>query len=338
VRSALGGSKLPPWSGDFVLDERRVIVGTPVHAPGHRPRFEGVVMKRTSVASAVVLLSVVLASSACVTTRAEGDQLRADVDALKDETAQLQKELTDIRARESGRVEKLGKRVAELEGTLSSLRQADADAGVQLEKVVAEVQALRGEIETAQHEIGQQKATVESILARPPVAVATAVTAPKVQEDASRPLQLGGVDVPADARGHYDFAKRFYDEKRFAIAAEAFDLFLSRHAREEDLLDNAAYWKAESFYQLAAQATDKSGREKAYKQAILSYQRVLESPRSEKADGALLKIGLSFEQLGFADEARVFYEELIAKHAKSPLVGDARKRLAALKTPPKKKR
>ncbi|MBM4282275.1 MAG: hypothetical protein FJ137_16485 [Deltaproteobacteria bacterium] len=283
-------------------------------------------------------LALLVAVPGCVLTRAEGDQLRADVDALKDETAQLQKELADLRARESGRVDKLGKRVAELEGTLSSLRQADADSGVQLEKVVAEVQALRGEIETAQHEIGQQKATVESILARPPVAVATAATAPKVQEDASRPPQIDGVDVPADAKSHYDFAKRFYDDKKFGAAADAFDLFLNRHGREEDLIDNAAYWKAESYYQLAAQATDKTGREKAFKQAILSYQRVLETPRSEKADGALLKIGLSFEQLGFAEEARVFYEELLAKHAKSPLVGDAKKRIAALKTPPPKRK
>jgi TolA-binding protein len=285
-----------------------------------------------------LVLSVVAATAGCVTTRAEGDQLRADVDALKDETAQLQKELADVRARESGRVDKLSTRVADLESTLSSLRQSDADAGVQIEKVVAEVQALRGEIEAAQHEIGQQKATVESILARPPVTVATAATAPRLDEQPGKPAQIDGQDVPADAKGHYDFAKRFYDDKKFALSAEAFDLFLTKHAKEDDLLDNAAYWKAESYYQLAAQATDKAGREKAYKQAILSYQRVLESPRSEKADGALLKIGLSFEQLGFADEARVFYEELITKFVKSPLVPDAKKRLAALKTPAKKKR
>jgi TolA-binding protein len=279
-----------------------------------------------------------LVPSSCVTTRAEGEQLRADVDALKDETAQLQKELADLRARETGRLDQVGRRVGELESTLSSLRQSDADTGVQLEKVVAEVQALRGEIEAAQHEIGQQKATVESILARPPVAVATAATAPKLPPDATGPAQVDGVDVPSEAKGHYDFAKRFFDDKKFAASAEAFDLFLTRHAREEDLVDNAAYWKAESYYQLAAQAPDKASREKAYKQAILSYQRVLESPRSEKADGALLKIGLSFEQLGFADEARVFYEELLTRYAKSPLVGDAKKRLGALKPAPKKKK
>ncbi len=281
-----------------------------------------------------LLIAAVLCSS-CVTTRAEGDQLRKDVDALKTETAQLQKEMSDIKARETGRVEKIDVRVGELEGTLSTLRQADADSGVQLEKIVAEVQALRGEIEEAKHEIGEQKASVESILARPPVAISTGATAPKLEDDPKKTAQVDGQDVPADAKGHYDFAKKLFDDKKFGAAAEGFDLFLSRHAKEEDLVDNAAFWKAESYYQLAGAASDKAAKEKAYKQAILSYQRVLETPKSEKADGALFKIGLSFEQLGFQEEARVFYEELVAKHEKSPLVPDAKKRLKSLK--PKKK-
>lgn len=287
------------------------------------------------------LLFAAVMSSSCVTTRAEGDSLRKDVDALKTETAQLQKELSDIKARETGRVEKIDARVGELEGTLGTLRQADADSGVQLEKIVAEVQALRGEIEEAKHEIGEQKASVESILARPPVSVSSAATAPKLETDPGKTVQVDGQDVPAEAKAHYDFAKKLFDDKKFGAAAEAFDLFLGRHAKEEDLVDNAAFWKAESYYQLAGAASDKAAKEKAYKQAILSYQRVLESPKSEKSDGALFKIGLSFEQLGFQDEARVFYEELVSKHEKSPLVPDAKKRLKSLKpatkTTPKKK-
>ncbi len=282
----------------------------------------------------LLVASLFAAASGCITTRAEGDQLRQDVNALKDETAHLQTELADARAQRE-LTKKLEARVIELEGTLSTLRQADADGGVQIEKLVAEVQALRGALEEARHELGEQKATVESILARPPVAVATAATAPKVDTDPTRLVQIGGEDVPAEAKEHYAFAKRMFDDKKFAESAEAFDLFLTRHASGSELLDNAAFWKAESYYQLGLAATDKVGKEKAYKQAILSYQRVLETPKSAKGDGALFKIGLSFEQLGFQDEARVFYEELLAKHPKSPLAAEGKKRLAALK--PKKK-
>jgi len=281
--------------------------------------------------SSSLLVAVLAATPACVVSRAEGDALRQDTNALKDETAHLQSELAASRAKQ----EKLDARIAELETTLTTLRQADADGGVQVEKLVAEVQTLRGELEETRHELGQQKASVESILARPPVSVAAAATAPKVGDDPNKPLQIGGQDVPADAKEHYAFAKRYFDDKKFGESAEAFDLFLNRHSGD-DFVDNAAFWKAESYYQLGGAASDKAAKEKAYKQAILSYQRVLETPKSQKADGALFKIGLSFEQLGYDEEARVFYEELLAKHPKSPLLAEAKKRLKSLK-PAKKK-
>lgn len=288
-------------------------------------------MKR--VAAPLLVVAIAALTPACVVTRAEGDALRQDVDALKDETARLQVEASDARANRE-KLAKLEGRLAELEATLATLRQADADSGVQLEKVVAEVQTLRGELEEARHELGQQRASVESILARPPVAVATAATAPK-QDDPNKTVQVGGLDLPTEPKEHYAFAKKFFDEQKFAESAEAFDLFLVRH--KGDLVDNAAFWKAESYYQLGNAADEKAAKEKAYKQAILSYQRVLETPNSAKGDGALFKIGLSFEQLGFQEEARVFYEELIAKYEKSPLVAEAKKRLKSLKPAKKKK-
>lgn len=289
----------------------------------------------TRLALAAVVATVGLSGTACVTTRAEGEQLRQDVDALKDETARMQTEVQDLRSQRGHMLDRLDERVNALEATLGSLRQSDADTGVQLEKIVAEVQLLRGDLEEARHELGEQKESVASILARPPVSVASAATAPKA-EDPTKTTQIGGEDVPTEARPHYDFAKRLFDDKKFAEAAEAFDLFLTRHTDAKDLIDNAAFWKAESYYQLASAAKDKTAREKAYKQAILSYQRVLETPKSEKGDGALFKIGLAFEALGFDEEARVFYDELLAKYPKSPLAGEAKKRLKALK--PKKKK
>jgi TolA-binding protein len=275
---------------------------------------------------------LLVVTSACFTTRDEGDALRQDVAALKTETSQLQREVTDLKVTQAERIEVLEGRARELDVALTALRQTDADASVQIGRMVTELQTLRGDIEVAKNDLSQQKASVESILARPPATVAAAATAPKVEAiDPSKPAMIAGAAIPADPKGHYDVAKRLFDDKNFAGSADAFDLFLTRHPQGNDLVDNAAFWKAESYAQLAAQATDKGAKEKAYKQAILSYQRVLESPTSEKADGALLKIGMAFEALGFQDEARVFYDELLAKHPKSSLVADAKKRLKALK-------
>jgi TolA-binding protein len=281
---------------------------------------------------------VVLLGSSCFTTREEGDTMRQDVSALKSETSELQREVTDLKAGQAERLARLEQRVTELDAALALVRQGDADASVQVERMVRELQTLRGDIEVAKNDLSQQKATVESILARPPATVAAAATAPKVEgTDPSKPVTIGGQAIPADPKAHYDVAKQLFDDKQFAAAGEAFDLFLNRHPNAADLVDNAAFWKAESFAQLAAATVDKTAREKAYKQAILSYQRVLESPKSEKADGALFKIGLAFEQLGFQDEARVFYEELLAKHAKSSLAVDAKKRLKGLPAKGKRK-
>lgn len=278
----------------------------------------------------VVAAALLASSFGCVMTREEGEALQRDTAALKQEMAALQREQSDARTQQQARLEAMGQRVDALEGTLATLRQADADVGVQLDKVVAEVQTLRGDVEQARHELGETTASVKDILARPPVSVATAVTAPRV-DDASKPTVIAGQEVPAGARAHYDFAKKLHDEKKFVESAEAFNLFLQRHATDApELVDNAAFWKAEAFFAQASGQSEPRAKEKSLKQAILAYQRVLEDPKSEKSDSALYKIGMSFEQLGFKEEAAVFYDELIKKYEKSPLVGEAKKRLKAL--------
>lgn len=284
------------------------------------------------------LLVAAVALTGCVTTREEGEALKRDMATLKGEMAQLQRQQSDAKAQERARLEEMQKRVAALEATLATLRQADADSGVQLDKVVAEVQTLRGEIEQARHELGETSASVKDILARPPVSVAAAASAPTVSEDAA-PSTVGGQALPAEAKPHYDLAKKLYDDKKFSDSALAFDLFLQRHAKDGgDLVDNAAFWKAESYYGLAGTQNDSKVKEKSLKQAILAYQRVLEDPKSEKNDSALYKIGMAFEQLGFKEEAIVFYDELVTKYGKSPFTADAKKRLKALGGTKKKKK
>lgn len=284
------------------------------------PRRAGGAVKQAA------LLSLALAVSSCVTTRDEGEALKRDIASLKSEVAMAQREVSDARTSGQRRLDDMEKKVAALEATLQNLRQSDADVGVQLDKVVAEVQTLRGDIEVARKDLEQTTLSVKDILARPPLGVSAAASAPRVDEGKS--TTIAGAEVPMESKPHYDFAKKLYDDKKFAESAEAFDLWLLRHASgTPDLVDNAAFWKAESYFGQAAGQTDNKAKEKSLKQAILAYQRVIEDPKSEKNDAALYKIGLSFEQLGLKDEAAAFYEEVIAKYPKSTVVTDARKRL-----------
>lgn len=277
-------------------------------------------------------------TTSCFTTRDEGDALKRDMGSLQAEMAQMQRLQSDARAQDAAVLDDLRGRVAALESTLGNLRQADADVGVQLDKVVAELQTLRGEVEQARHELGETSASVKDILARPPVTVAAAASAPRV-ETQGQGVTIDGQEVPVGAKPHYEFAKKLYDDKKFAESADAFDLFLQRHAKNApDLADNAAYWKGESHFAQAGAHDDAKLKEKSLKQAILAYQRVVEDLKSEKNDAALYKSGLAFELLGFMDEATVFFEELVSKHGKSPLAPDARKRIKALAASKKRRR
>ncbi|OGQ18706.1 MAG: hypothetical protein A2138_16480 [Deltaproteobacteria bacterium RBG_16_71_12] len=295
-------------------------------------------MRQARRTAGVVVLAGLVVGAGCVTTREEGDALRRDVAELKAEVAQAQRQLSDARTQDQGRLDELGRRVATLEGTLANLRQADADVGVQLSKAIAELQTLRGDIEQARHELGETTKTVASIMERPPVSVAAAEKAPKV-DDVNKPATIAGQAVPADAKAHYDFAKKLFDDKKYGESTEAFDLFLLRHQSAlPDLVDNAAFWKAESIFAQATAMNDPKAKEASFKQVILAYQVVLDDAKSEKRDSALYKIGICFEQLGFKEEAGVFYHELVEKHPKSSLVQDAKKRIKALGPVKRKKK
>lgn len=261
--------------------------------------------------------------------------MRSDIDRLKTEVAEQQKREQDLREDLKVRLSVHESRLQELEGTLAQLRQSDADVGVQMEKVIAELQQLRGDVEEARFQLGETKKSVQDILERPPVSVSAAEGAPRVETPPADLLE--GQPVPAAAAELYELGKRLFEEQKYDGAVAAFDLFTTRHADDKELIDNAWFWKGEAHYARAAQLDDKKLQTDAYRQAVLAYQRVLQQPSANKADGALFKIGLSFEALGFPGEATVFYEELLQKHAKSALASSARKRLKALKAPRGKK-
>lgn len=268
--------------------------------------------------------------------------MSGDIAQLHSEVETLQRERNAERVELEAKLQEITARTDRLEATLHGLRQSDADSGVQMEKVIAELQILRGELEQARHllgetrsELGETQNSVKEVLDRPPMEVQAAEKAPDI--DAPPVEQVGEVPVPDNGQALYDLGKKFFDEKNFPDAIVAFDLFTERHSGETELLDNAYFWAGEAHYELARKKKGKDSKTE-YKRAILAYQKVLETKGANKADGALLKIGLAFEQLGFVEEAKVFYEEIQAKYPKSSLVPEAKKRLKNLKRRKKKKR
>ncbi len=297
-----------------------------------------------SVLTRVALVAAVLALSSCITTREEADLIRSDVAQLQTEVSGMKRSQQEERAALEDKLVRMEQRVIALEGTLHSLRQADADSGVQMEKVIQELQLLRGDIEEAsfaigqtQEALGETKKTVTDILARPPIEVQAAETAaPVAAEKPPEAQKIAGLEVPSEKEALYDFALGLHKAGKHAGAIEAFELFLDKHSDDKNLYDNAWFWKGEAWYGLAASLKDDSEqRRTAYKKAILAYNKVIEvgadgGQRSNKEDGALFKIGMAFEALGFTDEPKAFYEEILNVHPASPLAASAKKRLEAL--------
>lgn len=72
--------------------------------------------------------------------------------------------------------------------------------------------------------------------------------------------------------------------------------------------------------------------QKEWKKAILLYQKYRdENPRGKNFAEATYKIGVSFQELGMKDEAKTFYEEVIASYGKTESAKKAKTRLKGLK-------
>lgn len=73
---------------------------------------------------------------------------------------------------------------------------------------------------------------------------------------------------------------------------------------------------------------DEHFAKKEWKKAILAYQRFRDqNPKHKKFARATLRIGNSFEELGMNDEAKTFYEEVVAKFPDSPEAKTAKGKL-----------
>jgi tol-pal system protein YbgF len=98
---------------------------------------------------------------------------------------------------------------------------------------------------------------------------------------------------------------------------------------QDELADNAQFWIAETYY-----------GEKDYETAILAYEAVLKKyPKSEKAQGALLKQGFSFVEIGDKKTGKTILDKLIEIYPESREAELAKKKIEEIeKSIPKKKK
>ena len=100
-------------------------------------------------------------------------------------------------------------------------------------------------------------------------------------------------------QAEYQQAFKLLKRSQYDQAIKAFNTFLQVHPKNQ-YSDNAQYWIAEALYV-----------KRQYEDAIKEYNNLLANyPESQKVPHGLLKIGYSYQELGKADEAKLWYTDV----------------------------
>lgn len=125
--------------------------------------------------------------------------------------------------------------------------------------------------------------------------------------------------APTTEKGTYEAALALYEAGKYTDSRKAMTGFLETYPTSA-YVPNALYWIGESHYS-----------QSQWDQAILSFKDVVARfPKHAKAADALLKLGMSYEQLKDKDNARFHYEALIEDFPASRAAGLAKQKLAKL--------
>jgi len=112
--------------------------------------------------------------------------------------------------------------------------------------------------------------------------------------------------------------KAAFGNKNYKLIAEHGDKLLGT-LKAKKVKQEATFMLAESYY--------KSGQ---IRDAALRYNDYLESKPSDNLSFSLLRMGDCFKQLGDAETAKIYYQELIQKYGKSEEAKQAKEKLAKL--------
>lgn len=206
-----------------------------------------------------------------------------------------------------------------------------ADTAQQVLQLRQEVQALRGMVEENKYFFQQESDKNGKILKDfdfrlTGIEERIGLHQKQLEEFLQKPPVRKGAAAEGE-EGDYRRALTEVNLGNYAAAIRRFDEFAKKYPASS-LVDNAQYWKGESFYAL-----------KDFAKALLEFQKVVNGfPKSEKVPGAILKQGYClYEQQQYLD-ARAFLNKVIGEYPQSDEAGEARERLKKIESLPPKPR
>ncbi|MBI4510470.1 MAG: outer membrane protein assembly factor BamD [Deltaproteobacteria bacterium] len=277
-------------------------------------------------------LSVLLAILSCpgcfwVTTKHEGDELRAEVQKIRQRLSKQEESL-------GGKVRRLDE---SLEEATKLLGRNSADLGTEVEKLSAELAKSTGQVEGFRRDIGavrienaQLRSDLEARLAALEARVLMlekdlrpGTVAPGTGTSTTTGTQPPpAMDKDALFNGAYQKLQAGENEG----ARREFRLFAQKFP-QDDRADNAIFFIGESF-----------AREKSYKKAIIEFQRILDAfPNGDVADDAFFAAGHAAMEMKSCFEAQAYLSELGKRYPTSPLAKTAKQKLDFLRKNAKNK-
>lgn len=214
--------------------------------------------------------------------------------------------------------------------TLASMRKGQANATADSADLRDQIQQLRGQVESLKKETTKDlkkdddyKERIDALLLKINfIENFLEIGKKDAVGDVAMDNSLAGKDASGkpDKAARYAAAYQLFKAGNYTKARESFQAFLATYPTGE-YSDNAQFWIGECYF-----------FEKKYEKAILEYEKVAKKfPSSSKAPYALLKQGISFQNLGDKTSARLLLQQVIKDYPNTSQARIARSKLQEIK-------
>jgi TolA-binding protein len=274
-----------------------------------------------------ILTCGVLASLAACVTPAEEQQLRDDIFGLQTRVLQMEnqlsaqgKEINTATSRQeasvSTRLDKIAIELQRIKGDIDALR-----IGVTTGQLPGTDPDQEGSVAKTLTLLNERMALVEENQNKILGVIDKSVEASKKsgkKDDKAKEKAAKAAEKKSASLKSLDDMRTAFDKKKYKAIAEDGEKVLAGLKGKKDKQE-ATYILAESLY--------KSGE---IREAALKYNDYIESKPKDNMSLALLRMGDCFKQLGDAETAKIYYQELIQKYGGSAEAKQAKDKLAKL--------
>jgi tol-pal system protein YbgF len=264
---------------------------------------------------------MVFSITACATS--------SDVRKVRSElNQQMEEKLAATDTRVDTRMAALQKELAKNTETLASMRKGQANTSADFAELRDQIQHLRGQVETLKKETARDskkddeyKEKIDNLLLKINfIENFLEISKKDSSSDIDNSALTKDPSGKQDKAATYAAAYQTFKNGHYTKAREAFQGFLATYPTGE-YSDNAQFWIGECYF-----------FEKKYEKAILEYEKVTKKfPSSNKVPYALLKQGISFQNLGDKASAKLLLQQVIKDYPNTSQARIARSKLQEIK-------